>query len=115
MTPRVLVLALTAVVATTGLAAADPGHNRIDQREAQQRAAIKDGRRDGSITFLEAWRLRREQARIATLEAKFKRDGGLSPSERRELRFAQDDASRHIYAERHNEAVRGWWWRTFVR
>lgn len=115
MSSRLVGLALTALVASTTLAAADPGHHEIDRRAAQQNAAIADGRRDGSLTFIEAFRLRREQARIAALEARFKRNGRLTPGEREELRLAQEDAARHIYQERHNEAVRGWWWRTFVR
>ena len=90
-------------------------HTDIDHRQQSQASAIQHGRKDGGLTFFEAYRLRKEQARIAALEARFKRDGVLSRQEREILRQAQADAGRHIGHERRDEQVRGWWWRTFVR
>jgi hypothetical protein len=115
MTSRVLITAAALVVASSVVATAGEYNSSIHERQLAQKAAIDHGRKDGGLTFLEGYRLRKEQARIAALEAKFKRDGVLTRSERDTLRQAQADASHHIYQERHDEQVRGWWWRTFVR
>jgi hypothetical protein len=87
----------------------------LEKREAAQQAAIVEGRRDGSLTFWEKLRLSREQKRIDRLEADALRDGKITRNEYYSIKAAQNDAGRHITQEKHNETVRGWWWRTFSR
>ena len=113
------------VIATVaGLALAAPANAKsatqirqdaIERREASQEQAIAKGREDGSLTWWEKYRLVREQRRIATLEAQVRADGKITRSEYYAVKAAQNDAGRHITEEKHNEYVRGWWWRTFVR
>ena len=74
----------------------------IDAQQAQQRARIEQGRRSGQITRGEYERLSAEQNRIATLEARAKADGVVTRGERRVIRAEQQDASRHIYQEKHD-------------
>jgi hypothetical protein len=87
----------------------------LEKREAAQEQAIVDGRRNGSLTWWEKNRLVREQKRIDKLEAEALSDGKITKNEYLTIKGAQNDAGRHITEEKHNEAVRGWWWRTFVR
>ncbi len=113
---------MTATVA--GLALAAPAsaesateirREALEKREAAQTAAIEAGRRDGSLTWWEKARLLREQHRVDKLEAQALSDGKITKSEYYAVKGALIDEARHVDAERHNEAVRGWWWRTFVR
>jgi hypothetical protein len=106
-------LALTLIVASVGTANAygtsTPG---IDGRQANQENRIRDGIRDGSLTRSEAGGLIQEQRRIQQLESRAKSDGYISARERNEIRRAQENASRHIYQERHDSEVskrRRWW------
>lgn len=73
---------------------------RIDANEAQQRMRIEDGRRSGQLTHREYARLMAEQDRIASMERRAKADGIATWEERRIIRQAQEDASRHIYKEK---------------
>ena len=86
----------------------------VDARQGNQQQRIERGVRDGSITRYEAHGLVEEQRRIAEYERRAKADGRLDPREQTTLRQMQDNASRHIAAERHdNEARRPWyrrWW-----
>jgi hypothetical protein len=42
-------------------------------------------------------------------------DGKITRDEYYKVKEAQNDAGRHITAEKHDNQVRGWWWRTFAR
>lgn len=113
------VLAASVIAVTLGSTASSAGAEgwryNVDKRQVKQTQAIKAGRKDGGLTFWEAYGLRREQKRIARLERDYKSDGYLQKSEKRVLRNAQDNAADHIVSARENGRVRGWWWRTFVR
>ena len=87
----------------------------LDRRAASEQAEIDNGRRNGSLTWWEKFRLEREQRRIALLEADAKRDGKITRREYYFVKRAETDAARHIYADEHNPYVRGWFWRTFLR
>ena len=87
----------------------------LERREAAQVQAIEAGRRDGSLTWWEKYRLVREQRRVQTLEAQALSDGRITKQEYVSVKHAITDQAAHIDTERHNEYVRGWWWRTFVR
>lgn len=88
---------------------------RIDANQAQQRARIEEGRRSGQLTRGEYERLSAEQERIAAMERRAKADGVVTPGERYAIRGAQNDASRHIWQEKHDGESRWsrWsrrWW-----
>jgi hypothetical protein len=87
----------------------------LEKREAAQEQAIVRGRSDGSLTWWERARLVREQKRIDRLEKSVLADGKITKNEYYAVKNAQNDAGRHITDDKHNEQVRGWWWRTFVR
>ncbi len=83
----------------------------IDRNQAEQRALIEQGRRNGQLTRGEYYRLMEEQDRIAEMERRAKADGFADPHERRRIREAQEVAGRHIYQETHNnETRRNRWW-----
>jgi len=76
------------------------GDGRINAMQWQQQEAIKNGLRSGDLTRREADKLWREQERIAALESRYKADGHLSASERRNLERGLNSAGHHIYNER---------------
>ena len=110
------ILALALVVAGAGAANAYGTSTRaIDTAQANQEARIRDGVRDGSLTRSEAAALNAEQRRIQQLESRAKADGVITRAEQDRIRRAQQDASRHIYQERHDSETSkrsGWrrWW-----
>ena len=114
-----LLIAIVAGVALSGPADAKTAtqirQDAIEKREAAQAHAIIEGRTNGSLTWWERYRLVREQRRIEKLEAQTLADGKITRSEYYAIKSSQNDARSHIRDETHNEDVRGWWWRTFVR
>ena len=114
-----LLLALMASLAVSAPASAKTAtqirQEAIEKREAAQKQEIVAGRQDGGLTWWERYRLVREQRRIEKLEQQTLADGKITKAEYYAVKRAQTDASAHISEDRHNEAVRGWWWRTFVR
>jgi hypothetical protein len=122
MAHKTVLAGTVAVLATLALAApvlakspTDIRRDALEDRRADQRESIHDGRRDGGITIWEKWRLNREQRRLDRLEREALSDGRLSKGEYLDLRDARKRADRHIHDERSNGRVRGWWWRTFSR
>jgi hypothetical protein len=103
-------VAITLAITATGAAAHDDSRraDRIDAREARQAERINEGRRSGELTWLEAQRLRAEQARIHRMERWAKSDGYISREEARRIEQAQDAASRHIRQEKHDGQTT-WW------
>ncbi len=81
-------------------------NNPINQRLGNQADRIANGIQGGSLTNREAARLERGESRIAREEARFRRDGNLSPWERRKLNRDLNRESRRIYRDRHNQPHR---------
>lgn len=111
-----------ALLATTTIASADyrgygayGGSNQVDRRQDYQEQRIQQGLRSGQLTRGEYYKLESEQARIRHLERSAKADGYISPAERARLRSAQNEASRHIYQEKHDGQNRGSFWRRWYR
>ena len=90
-------------------------HEDIDARRHDQLSRIERGVRDGSLTRHEARELIAEQHRIAEVERRAKADGHVDFVERARLKALQDEASRHISAERHDSetAYRPWYRRWY--
>jgi len=108
-------VAMTSAGAATGASAWGTSTYDIDRSQANQAARINQGVRDGSLTRREAEALKSEQARIQALESAAKRDGVITRGEYAAIRNAQENASRHIYRERHDgesrwHRWRRWWW-----
>jgi hypothetical protein len=102
---RSLIAGLAIVAASTTIASAD----EIDRRQNMQERRIQQGVRDGSITRQEYQRLEQEQARINALERRAKADGRVDYREAAQIGRAQQEASRHIYQEKHDREARGIW------
>ena len=91
-------LASAAMMALPAPASAQPWQSIKDRLEHR----IDMGVRNGSLTRMEASRLRNEFSRIAWLENRYRRDGGLSWSERRDLDRRFDSLARQIRFERND-------------
>lgn len=102
---KIVLIATTALIASTAVVSAAS----IDDRQDYQASRIEQGRKTGKITWTEGLKLRAEQRRIANKEAAFRSDGYLSKSERRTLRYMQNDASEHIVDEKSDARRRPWW------
>ncbi len=74
----------------------------VDQRQANQARRIRHGIQRGFLTAEETARLRSQQETIAQLEKQFTGDGKLSREEFAQLRAALNEASRMIWAEKHD-------------
>jgi hypothetical protein len=77
----------------------DPG---VNARQHNQRDRIQQGVRSGELTRRETGRLAEEQRDIRQLERGYKSDGTLTQAERRDLHHEQNQASRDIYAQKHD-------------
>ena len=95
--------ALLAAALIAGSSIAASAHSN-EARFEEQNEAIEAGRADGSITWREGIKLRREQAAIARRHDELIADGSLSRSDRRELYRMQDEAQDSIT----HEANDGW-------
>lgn len=93
-----------------GLALAPTAHaaqwQSINQRQARLDQRINRGVRNGSLTWAEAVRLRNRFWRIARLETRYRRTGGLSYWERQDLDRRFDALSRSIRVQRHDRQYR---------
>lgn len=99
-------LALGTLLAATSAAFAverDPGVNR---RQHDQHARIHQGVRSGQLTHSEAKSLRSEQRSIRQEEHQDKADGKMTAAERKDLHKDLNQASKDIYADKHNADAR---------
>ena len=87
------------------LFAANPA-NPIDQREQNQKSRIRQGVKSGELTRNETRHLRKEEAKIGTLEQKARSDGEISKKEARKLDRFLDKAGRDIYKQKHDKQDR---------
>jgi len=75
----------------------------INQRQHNQAVRIRNGVRSGELTARETGRLVREQVQIRRMEERFRDSGdGLSARERVRLQRELNQASRHIYRQKHD-------------
>ena len=87
------------------LFAANPA-NPIDRREQNQKSRIRQGVKSGELTRNETRHLRKEEAKIGTLEQKARSDGEISKKEARKLDRFLDKAKRDIYKQKHDKQDR---------
>jgi hypothetical protein len=98
--------ALAGIVALASVSHADaPRRTRdpgVNTRQHNQQGRIVQGARSGELTRHETGRLVNEQRDIRQLERQYKSDGALTRDERRDLHQEQNEASRHIYNQKHD-------------
>lgn len=100
-----LAIVLAGILATAGATYADSARPRdrgVNARQHQQRDRIQQGARSGELTRAETRELAHEQRDVRQLERAYKSDGTLTGAERRDLHQEQNQASRDIYAEKHD-------------
>lgn len=99
-----LALLVAGVLGVAGLSQADAGTRdpRVNARQQNQHQRIKQGVQSGELTRRETGALAREQRDIRQLERAYKSDGTLTRSERVDLHQEQNQASRHIYNQKHD-------------
>jgi Skp family chaperone for outer membrane proteins len=98
-------LTLAGVLAVVSVSHADARRTRdpgVNARQHTQRDRIQQGVKSGELTRRETGRLANEQRDIRQLEREYKSDGTLTGAERRDLHQEQSQASRHIYAQKHD-------------
>lgn len=102
-------IAIATIACTLGtIALAAPADARINQRQHKQQVRINKGINNGSLTAREVNNIQRQQAHIATFEARSRADGnGLNRRERARIEVMQDRASKNIYAKKHNRRRAG--------
>ncbi len=76
--------------------------NRIDRREANQQKRIQQGINKGYLTEEEVNKLKQQQSAITELEKTSFADGKLTKDEAKEIKNAIQEASRCIWAEKHD-------------
>jgi hypothetical protein len=96
-------LALLAL-GVVGLSQAQAGtrDRGVNQRQQNQHQRINQGVRSGELTRRETGALAREQRDVRQLERAYKSDGELTRAERVDLHQEQNQASRHIYNQKHD-------------
>ena len=99
---RQMVLTISAVILTMGLAYAQADEPVIDQRQANQEKRIDQGIASGQLNEREANRLNKQQEHINKMEDKAKSDGTVTKRERARIDHVQDRTSRHIAREKHD-------------
>lgn len=96
-------ISLSLVTAPAFAGTRDPG---VNKRQHKQHARIHQGVKSGELTRTEAKSLRADQRAIRAEEREFKSDGKLTKAERKELHQDQNEASRDIYREKHDQDKR---------
>ena len=102
-------LTLAGVLAVASASQADTRYTRdpgVNARQHNQRERIQQGVKSGELTRRETGRLVEEQRDVRQLERAYKSDGTLTGAERRDLNHEQNQASRDIYRQKHDEQDR---------
>lgn len=80
---------------------------QVNKRQTNQQGRIYNGIGSGELTRRESARLGKEQYQINRMERRYRKSGdGLSARERVRLAREQNQASRHIYRQKHDDQDR---------
>lgn len=107
ITRTLLTVGISLGVAVLSLNASASTAPVVKERQENQAARIQQGVASGELTQREAATLRTEQRAIRAEKRAFKADGKLTRAERAHLKREQNQASRHIYAKKHNAKKSG--------
>ena len=105
----------TLAIALIATSSASAFAGKVDDRREHQYYKIEQGRQDGTITWSEGLKLRKEQKQISKVEAILKSDGYLSKKDRRILNKLQNKAAYDIASEKSDRWHRVWWMPRFGR
>lgn len=76
------------------------------QRNINQQSRIEQGLQSGQLTNKEAAHLERGQARVDRAEARAGADGHVSAREQARIQHRENNQSRHIFRDKHNNRTR---------
>lgn len=98
-----MVTAIVLAVTSANAGTRDPG---VNARQDNQRSRIQQGVRSGELTRRETRRVADTQRDIRQLERAYQSDGTLTGAERRDLHHEQNQASRQIHRQKHDDQDR---------
>lgn len=98
--------AATAILGLSPLAVQAAPWQSINQRQANLDRRIDQGVHSGALTRAEATQLRTDFRGLSRLEAQYRRSGGLSNSERRDLDRRFDALSHRVRTQKHDRQSR---------
>ncbi len=100
-------LTSTALAVNAGPAGKHLKHTHgVSKREVNQEERIAQGVKSGELTKAEAKKLQGEEKALRTEKRAYKADGVVTPAERKDLHQDANQASKDIYAEKHDAEVR---------
>jgi hypothetical protein len=99
-------IAVLALATTASIANAGTHDHRVNERQHNQQARIRQGVRSGELTGHEARKLEREEHGIRKEERQYKSDGQLTAGERKDLQKDLNRTSRDIYRQKHDPQER---------
>lgn len=79
---------------------------KVDGRNREQRARIRQGRANGELTNKESARLNAQERHIHRTERRAKADGRITRGERKKIHHEQNRASRNIRRQKHDGQTR---------
>jgi hypothetical protein len=101
-----LALIVAGILGVAGLSQAEAEARTRDRgvnaRQQNQQQRVKQGVKSGELNRRETGALAREQRNIRQLERDYKSDGTLTRDEHIDLHQEQNQASRHIYNQKHD-------------
>jgi allophanate hydrolase subunit 2 len=106
---KIISLIFAALLVVCGLAVSDFAQTKsrpysINHRQQRQQKRIIQGIKSDELTARETYRLTREQYQIRRMKNRFRRSGdGLSWREKYKLQRELNQASRHIYKQKHDK------------
>jgi len=103
MKKSILTLTMTFILATISFSQVTP---KVDQRQHNQKARIKQGVKSGELTAKETKQLAAQQRNIKRTEMRTKADGVVTAKERAVLAKKQEIANKNIARKKHNKRDR---------
>ena len=99
--PKLTLLAMASSLLSTAVWAQTTAE-MDQQRDVNQQERIEQGLQSGQLSTKEAGQLERDEQHVDRMQANDLKDGKLTPAEQTRLNAAQNNASRQIYADKHN-------------
>jgi hypothetical protein len=104
---KIIFVAALFFVTSAGILKAQTGTVSNTARQESQQARIAGGVENKELTRRETAKLEREQKKIQLEKKAVKADGTVTPKEKRFLKRQQNQASRDIYRQKHDDQERG--------
>jgi hypothetical protein len=104
MNKSILIAALAVIATAPAFAGTNTPH--YDQRQHNQRERIANGVQNGELTMRETRRLAAGQVHLNRVERRAKSDGVVTSRERAHMQHEENQQSRRIYRQKHDEQGR---------